>query len=151
MCYYPHTFYKKYVGSSTFKDFISASDVIQVDFKNCPGDLLAQIDIEGGEFELFNAMSELELKRFRIIVVEVHELDRWLQFRYLREIVSPFLDKVFSSHHLIHSHVNNNGGNFRYRGKKYPKVVELSFHRKDRAIASNGYRTIPHYLDADNF
>ena len=88
--------------------------------------------------------------RFRIIVVEIHEIDRWIQKRYFNEIISPLLDKIFTTHDLVHSHLNKNGGQFKFKGYKLPKVVELTLHRKDRAKFYGGYREIPNMLDADN-
>ena len=151
-----HVFYKKYIGMSSFHNFISVSDVIKIDLKKYTGDLMAQIDIEGGEYAMFNTISNDELVRFRIIVVEVHEIDRWIQKRYFNEIVNPLLDKIFTTHNLVHSHpfinnLKNHGGYFRFKGYKLPKVVELTFHRKDRAKYYGEYRIIPNMLDADNF
>ena len=145
-----HTFYKKYIGSSSFKDFISISDVLNIDLKKFTGDLIAQVDIEGGEYSIFNTISESELLRFRIIVVEIHEIDRWIQKRYFDETIHLMLEKIFTTHDLVHSHPNNHGGYFRFKGYKFAKVVEITLHRKDRAKFYGGYREIPNILDADN-
>lgn len=145
-----HVFYKKFIGASTFKNYISVADVVNIDLEKYPGDLLAQIDIEGGENQIFNSISLDILLRFRILVVELHELDRWIEKRFFHEIASPILEKIATTHDLVHSHVNNNGGTFRYRGYKAPKVIELTLHRKDRAIKYGGFRNIPHVLDSDN-
>lgn len=145
-----HTFYKKYIGMSSFKNCISISDVINIDLRKYTGDLLGQIDIEGGEYSIFNTISTKDLLRFRIIVVEFHEIDRWIQKRYFEEIISPLIDKIFTTHDLVHTHFNNYGGQFRFKGYKLPKVAELTLHRKDRAKFYGGYREIPNVLDADN-
>lgn len=145
-----HVFYKKFIGASSFKNYISVEEVVNVDLHKYSGDLIAQIDIEGGEYSLLNSISINTLLRFRILVVELHELDRWIEKRFFYENISPVLEKIFQTHDLVHSHINNNGGNFRYRGHKAPKVVELTLHRKDRAITYGGVRKIPHVLDADN-
>jgi hypothetical protein len=145
-----HTFYKKFLGMSSFKNYISISDVLNIDLRKYTGDLIGQIDIEGGEYSIFNTISEKELLRFRIIVVEIHEIDRWIQKRYFDETIITLLDKIFTTHDLVHSHFNNHGGQFRFKGYKLPKVVELTLHRKDRAKSYGGYRVIPNVLDADN-
>ena len=145
-----HTFYKKFIGMSSFKNYISISDVLNIDLRKYTGDLIGQIDIEGGEYSIFNTISEKELLRFRIIVVEIHEIDRWIQKRYFDETIITLLDKIFTTHDLVHSHFNNHGGQFSFKGYKLPKVVELTLHRKDRAKSYGGYRVIPNVLDADN-
>jgi hypothetical protein len=151
-----HLFHKKYIGMFSSHNFISVSDVIKIDLQRYSGDLLAQIDIEGGEYAIFSTISKDELCRFRVIIVEMHEIDRWIQKRYFNEIVSPILDKLFTTHDLVHSHpfintLKNSGGYFRFKGYKIPKVVELTFHRKDRAKYYGENRIIPNTLDADNF
>lgn len=145
-----HTFYEKYIGSASFKNYISISDVLNTDFRKFTGDLIAQIDIEGGEYSIFNTISESELLRFRIIVVEIHEIDRWIQKRFFDETIHPMLDKIFTTHDLVHAHTNNHGGYFRFKGHKFPKVVEFTLHRKDRAKFYVGYRELPNILDSDN-
>jgi len=145
-----HVFYKKFIGASSFKNFISVTDVVDIDLEKYSGDLIAQIDIEGGEYPLLNSISLDILLRFRVLVVELHELDRWIEKRFFHEIASPILEKIATTHDLVHSHINNNGGTFRYRGFKAPKVIELTLHRKDRAIKYGGFRIIPNVLDSDN-
>lgn len=145
-----HTFIEKYIGSSSFKNSVSISDVLNTDLKKFTGDLIAQIDIEGGEYFIFSTISESELLRFRIIVVEIHETDRWIQKRYFDEVIQPILDKIFTTHDLVHTHPNKLGGYFWFKGFKFSKVIELTLHRKDRAKFYGGYRKIPNVLDADN-
>lgn len=145
-----HVFYKKFISASSFKNYISVENVVNIDLEKFAGDLIAQIDIEGGEYPLLNSISLETLLRFRVLVVELHELDRWIEKRYFHETISPILDKIASTHDLVHSHVNNMGGVFSYRGYKVPKVIELTLHRKDRAIKYGGFRSIPNVLDSDN-
>ena len=145
-----HVFYKKFIGASSFKNYISVEDVVNIDLEKFAGDLIAQIDIEGGEYPLLNSISLETLLRFRVLVVELHELDRWIEKRFFHESISPILDKIASTHDLVHSHINNYGGMFSYRGFKAPKVIELTLHRKDRAIKYGGIRRIPNVLDSDN-
>lgn len=145
-----HLFYKKFIGSSSFNNYISVEEVVHVDLKMYSGDLMAQIDIEGGEYSLLNSISKDTLLRFRILIVELHELDRWIEKRFFNENITPILQNISQTHDLVHAHVNNNGGTFRYRGHKAPKVIEITLHRKDRAMSYGGLRKIPHPLDSDN-
>jgi len=145
-----HEFYKKFIGASSFNNYISVEEVVHLDLKSYSGDLIAQIDIEGGEYSLLNSISNDTLLRFRILIVELHELDRWIEKRFFNENITPILEKISKTHDLVHAHVNNNGGTFRYRGHKAPKVIEITLHRKDRAANYSGFRKIPHPMDSDN-
>jgi hypothetical protein len=145
-----HVFYKKFIGASSFRNYISVTDVVSIDLEKYVGDLIGQIDIEGGEYPLLNSISLETLLRFRVLIIELHELDRWIEKRFFQETISPILDKIASTHDLVHSHINNNGGTFSYRGYKAPKVIEITLHRKERAIKYGGFRIIPNVLDSDN-
>ena len=145
-----HVFYKKFIGASSFRNYISVADVVNIDLEKYTGDLIAQIDIEGGEYPLLNSISLDTLLRFRVLVIELHELDRWIDKRFFNETISPILDKIALTHDLVHSHINNNGGTFSYRSYKAPKVIEITLHRKDRAVKYDGSRRIPSVLDSDN-
>ena len=72
-----HTFYKKYIGMSTFKNYISISDVLNIDLRKYKGELLGQIDIEGGEYSIFNTISEKELltKDFNSISEKIKQVE----------------------------------------------------------------------------
>jgi hypothetical protein len=51
---------------------------------------------------------------------------------------------------LVHYHPNTAGGNLKYKGITIPKVVELTFHRKNDLKATTKFRNLPHPLDSDN-
>jgi hypothetical protein len=58
--------------------------------------------------------------------------------------------KIFSVFDLVHYHPNTVGGKFKYKGNAIPKVVELTFHRKNNFKTTDKFRKLPHPLDSDN-
>lgn len=143
-------FFKKFVGPSSTLNEVSMNHIIGKDLWNVSGDLIGQIDIESAEYAFLSAASDEDLKRFRIMVVEFHEVDRWIQKKYYFEIINPLFERLFRTFDLVHAHPNNNGGAFTYKGRVVPNVIELTFHRKDRIIENLGYAKLPHKLDNQN-
>jgi hypothetical protein len=143
-------FFKKFVGPVTNGDCVNLNHILEIDLKGVKGDLIAQIDIEGAEVEFMNASSSDDLKRFRIIVVEFHELDRWLQKRYYFEKIKPLFERIYCDFDLVHYHPNTLSERLKYFSEHLPKTIELTFHRKDRAINYDGFAALPHPLDKNN-
>lgn len=147
----PHQyFFKKFVGRLTDKGSINLHDILERDLNGVNGDLIAQIDIEGAEIEFLNASSSDDLKRFRIMVVEFHEVDRWLQKRYYFEEIKPLFERICGDFDLVHFHPNTVSKRFKYYGEELSKTIELTFHRKDRARKYAGFAVLPHPLDKNN-
>ena len=96
------------------------------------GDLMLQIDIEGAEYQTLIAIPTKLLKRFRIIVIELHFLEALKNRWAFQQIYSPFFDKLLSEFDIVHAHPNNCCGLWNYGGVEYPRLIELTLHRKDR-------------------
>jgi hypothetical protein len=98
-----------------------------------PGDLMLQMDIEGAEFQTLIAAPTNLMKRFRVIVIELHFLEALKNRWAFKHIYSPFFDKILSDFDIIHVHPNNSCGVWNFADVEYPRVIELTLHRKDRA------------------
>lgn len=143
------TFIKKYIGATTSQDFITMDDWVATSLPGSTSDLLLQMDIEGYEYETFLSMSDRLLQRFRIIVVELHDLPRLWSRPYF-SIVSHAFEKVLQTHSCVHIHPNNCCGSITKDGLEIPRIVEATFVRKDR-IRNPSFATVfPHPLDRDN-
>ena len=142
-------FDRKFIGARTDEIFMTLGDWKQKYLPEYRGDLLLQMDIEGGEYEVFlNAATEL-LSSFRIIVVELHSLE-WLFDRFAFSIMKSCFDKLLSRFHVVHAHPNNCRGMIMHRGIGIPEVMEMTLYNRSRGEAG-GYRSdYPHALDADN-
>jgi hypothetical protein len=112
-------------------------------------DLILQMDIEGAEYEAIIGLKIEELKQFRIIVLELHNLANFKNQRLFDEYYRPALSKLTDAYDVVHAHANNCCGNWESRDITFPKVLELTFLRKDRNGVSKNFATTPHALDVN--
>jgi hypothetical protein len=122
-------------------------------------DLLLQMDIEGSEYGALLASSDSVLEKFRIIVLEVHYLERLESARFLNMEFLPAMQKLSRLFDCVHAHPNNCCGLLDMAGCRVPRVMELTFYRRSLnrpAAAADGAQTalypvqIPHPLDVVN-
>ncbi|MBI1262412.1 MAG: hypothetical protein GC184_11875 [Rhizobiales bacterium] len=143
-------FDKKFVGTTTSDDFMDFSDWVGEKTRDNPaGDLLLQMDIEGGEWDVLINADEALLKRFRTMVIEFHGLNRLFAAGFANLYRSVF-SKLTKHHYVLHAHPNNAGGMGRYAGIAVPRVLEVTLHRKDRCQLTRGDLNFPHRLDQKN-
>ncbi|MEM9826361.1 MAG: hypothetical protein AAF958_07215 [Planctomycetota bacterium] len=112
-------------------------------------DLLLQMDIERAEYCVLLSMPRKLLQRFRVLVVEFHDLHLMFD-RRIYPIYEAVFRKLLKDFHLIHMHPNNFTPNVTRDGVAVPPLMEITFHRKDRAETTEFSRTFPHPLDRDN-
>lgn len=110
------------------------------------GDLVLQMDIENAEWGVLANVSEETLRRFRIIVIEWHAVDRILDSAFHRDVMR----RLLQTHHVVHAHPNNSSRIVSARGISIPPLVEMTFLRKDRAAATGHATHFPHDLDIVN-
>jgi hypothetical protein len=113
------------------------------------GDLLLQMDIEGAEWRVLLNVSDETLRRFRILTIEFHSLER-LMDKHSFLIIKAVFDRLLRDFLVVHSHPNNSGGKISAGSFQIPRVLEMTFLRKDR-VQNSGYITsFPHPLDVIN-
>lgn len=142
-------FEKRYVGAFNNKDFMTLEDWIS---RSCPPeqcDMILQMDIEGYEYETLLSVSQASLERFRILVVEFHNLDQ-LWARSFFAIASRCFEKLLEHHECVHIHPNNVGKSVITRGIEVPRIAEFTFLRRDRFENTGFASPIPHPLDCEN-
>lgn len=142
-------FTKKYVGVTTNDDFMTMDNWIASSLPENTSDLLLQIDIEGFEYEVFLAMSDALMQRFRIIVVEFHQVDMLWSNPFFR-VASRAFDKILQTHACVHIHPNNCNPALRLGGLEIPRVMEMTFLRRDRLGDAPFETRFPHPRDFDN-
>ncbi|MGH8224461.1 MAG: FkbM family methyltransferase [Woeseiaceae bacterium] len=148
----PHpnfSFVRKFVGCVSNEQFMTLDEWKQQSIGDYRGDLLLQMDIEGCEYETLLSSSAALLAQFRIMVIEIHFLEQWLN-RYAFGLVSRAFDKLAQTHSVVHLHPNNCCGSVRTQGLVLPRVMELTLLRKDRIGERKPALRFPHPLDADN-
>jgi hypothetical protein len=104
------------------------------------------MDIEKSEYATLLATSEEVLKRFRIIVIEIHDIDKWAHPAFFY-IVNTFFEKILKNFSVVHLHPNNYGRVVTIDGIELPETIEFTFLRKDRCEFKGYCDTFPDELD----
>jgi hypothetical protein len=108
--------------------------------------LLMQIDIEGAEYESIISASQETLSRFKVIIAEFHGLDSIFSL-YGFKLINLCFEKLLKDFYVVHLHPNNCEGEVRKWGFSVPRVMEITFIRKD-ACQNLGFASqYPHHLD----
>lgn len=143
----PLSFTKKFLGAYNDNVYITLDDwVKQTPEYDSGKDFLLQMDIESSEYATILASSEDVLKRFRTIVMEIHDIDKWAHPAFFY-IVNTFFEKLLKNFTVVHLHPNNYGTTVNINGIELPQTIEFTFLRKDR-IEFKGYcDTFPDELD----
>lgn len=143
-------FIKRFIGPITNENFITLDDWVNssnLESKN--SDLLLQMDIEGYEYSTILNMSNILMKRFRIIVVEFHSLNKLWDNEFFT-IASLVFEKLLQYHTCVHIHPNNSCGAVKIKGVEIPKLAEFTFIRNDRIVKKVKNINFPHALDFDS-
>lgn len=88
--------------------------------------IFLKMDIDGGEYSWFTALTEDDLNKFKQITMEMHGInddDYDIPF-FIKVNILKLLNKT---HYIIHAHGNNHRGEV----NGVPDVIELTFVRKD--------------------
>ncbi len=141
-------FMKKFIGATNSEQFMTLDDWVSL---HCPGksDLMLQMDVEGFEYETIINSSTALLARFRIIVLECHNLDL-IWSRPLFRFISCAVEKLLQGHLCVHAHPNNALPAFTMKQITIPNMVEFTFLRRDRITQASPAIIFPHPLDCDN-
>ena len=143
-------FLKKFVGSSSYDNFITMDDWVgKAKPLRKDSDLMLQMDIEGDEYPALLAISNDNLRRARIMVIEFHRLGDLRNREFYRMVFATF-SKLLSTHEIAHVHANNGKLANRIRGLHVPEVAEFTFLRKDFVKQKNRIKKLPHPLDQKN-
>lgn len=142
-------FTQQFVGAHGRPDRLAMDEWVASAGLSPDADLMGQIDIEGAEYELLLNASTTLLSRFRVLVIEFHDVELWAH-PGMRQFVEAALDRLLVTHRVVHAHPNNYLQLKRMRGVAVPPLIELTFHRRDRAASTGWAATFPHPEDADN-
>ena len=138
-------FSKKFVGARTEGDWISLDDWVGAAWPSGDRGLL-QMDIEGAEFEAILAADRATLRRFAMIVIEVHKLNMLVSQEGFA-LASLFVDRLLADFDVCHLHVNNYIRPLAHGGLSFPSDIELTLVRKDLSRRGAPVARLPHPLD----
>jgi hypothetical protein len=141
-------FEKKYLGATNDDVFMTLENWVT---RNAPksSNMILQMDIEGAEYPVILESDSSILKRFRIIIVEFHNLEDLWQQRGFELIRVTFL-KLLKDFEIVHIHPNNKSKPLVQQGIEIPPLMEFTFLRKDRIRSKAPTASFPHALDRKN-
>lgn len=131
-----------------------------LDRKVPPGatELALEMDIEGAEWAVLSETPDSTLVRFRWLAIEFHHLGHWLTHPGTLAMADGLFARLAHHFFIVHAHPNNDAGMEVLHDVEIPRVLEVSFLRRDRlsALAGSVPRsdmtppTFPHPLDQPN-
>jgi len=142
-------FSKKFIGALSNEEFMTLDDWVDTSLSEQDSDLLLQMDIQGYEYEVFLSTSKALMHRFRVIVVEFHQLHQLWSEPFFN-LASRAFDKILLTHSCVHIHPNNCCGSIKKAGIEIPKTMEFTFLRNDRINRRFYQEAFPNPLDCDN-
>jgi hypothetical protein len=143
-------FEKRFLGSENDDVFMTLENWVSRNHPNGK-DMILQMDIEGYEYEvILNTTSQI-LQRFRIIVIEFHDLDQMLN-KLGYSLISQTFRKLLKDFEIVHIHPNNimKAKRAIYKQYEIPSVIEITFLRRDRITTMTRLKEFPHKLDQPN-
>jgi hypothetical protein len=143
-------FFPCFVGPQTRSNYITLDDFYRQQLAGkYEGDLLLQMDIEGAELEVLATISDDLLRRFRIIVIEFHNLDAVFDRFAFNQFHLAF-SRLSRHHEVVHLHANNVRDSVRAGSVEMPRLLEVTYYRRDRADFFEAPIELPHSLDFPN-
>ena len=143
-------FEKKHVDVIDTEHTITLQSWINQRMPNgCGGDLLLQMDIEGAEFVVLLSTPIEILQRFRILIVEFHSFHKITNPEQFNLMLKAFT-KLLCVFDVSHVHPNNSHGSVFIGGLEVPRIMEITFLRKNRTRQKTSIAKAPHDLDRKN-
>ena len=120
-----------------------------MDSKETQDDLLLQMDIEGSEYEVVNSLDELNLKKFRVMIIEFHYFEQVLTKMGYKTIESV-MKKILKYFDVAHIHPNNCCGSYKVNKTIIPSTLEITFMSKELSLKKERIDKLPNKLDSKN-
>jgi len=143
------TFDRKFISGGQTEDSWTLGSWVHKYLNDDSGDLLLQMDIEGSEYEVLLSTPPDVLSRFRIMVIEFHDLHRLFHPSVFKFYKICF-EKILKHFYVVHIHPNNCCGSVRKGEIEVPRISEFSFYNRMRVDRTTYQRGFPHPLDRDN-
>lgn len=109
--------------------------------------LMLQMDIEGDEIAILLDIKEHIIKKFKIMIIEFHNFE-FIGNKLSIKIYKQVFEKILKNFDIAHIHPNNCCGFKRVFKYKIPRVMEITFLRKDISKFRKKIKNkLPHTLD----
>lgn len=141
-------FEKKYLGSVDSEIFTTLDSWVNRKAPKLKNGIL-QMDIEGHEYSIILSTTTETLKKFKIIVIEFHDLD-YLFDKLGFNLINLCFEKLLKDFEIVHIHPNNCLLPINFDQYSIPPLMEFTFLRKDRVREKIVATNFPHPLDRLN-
>lgn len=144
---YPYEYTKKITFiKKNINNFADNNNADLSFLMNKYNNIFLKMDIEGGEYPWISHITENQLKKFKQIVIEIHGITNENSIcSYETKI--KCLEKLASTHYLIHAH----GNNYAPVVNNIPDVIELTYINKNYFHSEPKLNTIPLPIDNIDF
>ena len=142
-------FIPMFIGSMNNENYLTLDRWVNSKVPDTSKELLLQMDIERAEYEVFHSLSEETISRFRIMVIEFHDLDGIFNYPFFR-VISRVFKKILQTHHCVHIHPNNIANKSKLNGIETVQAMEFTFYKKECIGEIQYQSSFPHKLDSDN-
>lgn len=130
-----------------FLSLRSMIDLLEMDDARHP---ILKFDTEGAEWDCLLDADSADLARFEVLAGEFHDFQNLVNRDYFDRAYAVF-SKLALTHHVVHMHANNAGGMVMLGGIPFPRLLELTYLRKNAALFSgHSSEPIPGPLDRPN-
>jgi hypothetical protein len=137
------SFLRKKLSLISNTDELSMNDWLDDEVK----EIILKMDIEGDEYLNLASISEKNLNKIRILVIEIHDL-RNLRNSFFFKTFEKILLRLSNIFYVCHLHVNNASKVKDIGGYKIPDMLEITLIRKNRVKNFTGeYAQLPNKLD----
>ena len=111
-------------------------------------EIMLKLDIEGGEYQVLSEISQENMNKIRILIIEFHNL-RDLRSAFFLSFFENLIEKLESYFYVCHVHINNTS-NIKKIGKlKIPDMLEVTLIKKNRVKNFRKvFSKLPHDLDS---
>ncbi|WP_415299567.1 FkbM family methyltransferase [Candidatus Pelagibacter sp. Uisw_134_02] len=140
------SFLKKNINSYNSKNTICINDWIEQNSSEYEENFLLEMDVDGSEFEILSSITEKNLKRFGILVIEFHYFELIAHEAFFK-IYFPLIEKIRDSFEVSHLHPNNACPLIEASGVEFPSGLEVTFLNKKFVKEKKKIKSLPHKLD----
>ena len=136
-------FLKKKIGIISSEYEININDwLIDED-----GEIIFKMDIEGDEYSVLTSITDKNLNKIRILVIELHDL-RNLRNNFFFKTFEKIISRLNNVFYVCHLHANNSSKIKNIGGFNVPDMLEITLIRRDRIKNFSGeYAEIPNKFD----
>jgi hypothetical protein len=142
-----YEFLKKNLGSYADEQTITLDEWINNTKVN--KGILIQMDIEGSEYEVINNLTEENLKKIKVMIIEFHHFDQVIT-KIGYKVIENVLKKILKYFDVAHIHPNNCCENLKMDKIIIPSTLEITFLNKKLTLKKDKINDLPHKLDFKN-